>query len=348
MYENINKAVLVLSEEECKENNCVCVVITNSKEKDPQLQSINFPLDINEGRCAGHEFYHICRFLKFIDSEGFFKEKADEEKKSFYPFTAKASCQKLFENGEDMRNLCGFKITENGKVQEAIGEFDFWQEAISEITSKNPELKKAYILPIYKNVELDDNDKILLNQLFALKFLNIQGPTRMDASVILGSDFENFEIIDVPGDGNCGITSALVASGQISQNFETEQNGILSLTKEQKEKVIFCRQSAAKQALALPLSDGLSITTRCGFMGNWIENTDFVFVAQAINKPIVLVQPVVGDQRGYAMHLFTLDGQEQIYNSNAHETPQDIKTKHPNVVFIYFNGINHFQALVKR
>ena len=170
----------------------------------------------------------------------------------------------------------------------------------------------------------------------------------MDASVILGSDFENFEIIDVPGDGNCGITSALVASGQISQNFETEQNGNLILTKEQRGEVILCRQSAANQALALPLSDRLSIATRCCFIGNWIENTDFVFVAQAINKPIILVQPVVGDQRGYAMHLFTLDGQQQVYNSNAQETPHNIKIQHPNAVFIYFNGINHFQALVKR
>ena len=83
-------------------------------------------------------------------------------------------------------------------------------------------------------------------------------------------------------------------------------------------------------------------------MGNWIENTDFVFVAQAINKPIVLVQPVVGDERGYSMHLFTPDRPERTCNDNAHKTPQDIKTKHPNAVFIYFNGINHFQALVKR
>ena len=206
-----------------------------------------------EGCSAGHEFYHVCTFLEKIDDSQNESEipqktkcKCFQERSLFSPlglmaqrFDA-ASC--LFDNGEDMRNLCGIKIRK-GKIVESPGEFDFWQKVLTSCSKYEGKL----VLPLYCDVDtpapvLADKSNAILHQLFQIKFPNCPHMPTINASYILGSDFSKFSLIDVPGDGNCGISAVLVASGQMVEDFSISDDGHLSLTSEQREQMMELRR----------------------------------------------------------------------------------------------------------
>ncbi len=235
-----------------------------------------------------------------------------------------------------MRNLCGLKITEDKKLQKAIGEFDFWQEALGN--------SNGMIIPLYNEnlSKLTKEEDAILRQLFSLKFPNVQPPSNLNASMILGPDFSDFTLIDVPGDGNCGITSVLVAGGEMSQKFGTDSNGCLVLDEVQREQMIQLRQNAS-ECVPLLHPRGVEIANRLQSIDCWLGGEDFAFIAQAIQRPIVLIQPVSAGDCVYAMINYSVDGNE---NPLKNKTLSQILKEAPNTIFIYYNGINHFQALV--
>ncbi|MGX8717393.1 MAG: OTU domain-containing protein, partial [bacterium] len=308
-----------------------------------------------EGCSAGHEFYHVCTFLEKIDEKQNeadipqkAKEKSTQEKSLFSPlglmvqrFDA-TSC--LLSNGEDMRNLCGLKIQE-GKIVESPGEFDFWQQALINC----PGYKDLLVLPLYCDVNthapvLADKSNAILHQLFQIKFPNCPHMPTINASYILGTDFSSFSLIDVPGDGNCGISAVLVASRQMGENFSILDDGHLSLTPEQREQVMGLR-GRATECIPLLHARGIEISTRLIREGSWIDGEDFAFIARAIQQPIVLIQVATEGSLPYTMTRFTIEGNEEILTN---QTPEQLLTNNPRTLFIYFNGVNHFQALLPK
>lgn len=305
-----------------------------------------------KGCVAGHEFYHTCTFLEKINdslNESEIPEKTKfkcfQERSLFSPLGLMAqkvdisSC--LFGNGEDMRNLCGLKIQE-GKIVESPGEFDFWQQALINC----PDHKDLLVLPLYCDVNthapvLADKSNAILHQLFQIKFPNCPHMPTINASYILGSDFSNFSLIDVPGDGNCGISAVLVASEQMDKDFSISDDWHLSLTPEQREQVMKLR-GRATECIPLLHDHGIEISNRLSRNASWIGGEDFAFIARAIQQPIVLIQAATEGSLPYTMTRFTIEGNEEILTD---QTPEQLLTNNPSTLFIYFNGVNHFQAI---
>lgn len=324
------------------------------------------------GSCINsHEFYHVCSFCRKIDAEkmkeiegakeikeekgrrekrdeaeGTLKDKASQELYLFSPICFQSgqtenACTKLFGNGEGMRNLCGLKI-QDGKIVNSIGEFDFWQQALKGTSTYEGKL----VLPLYCDVNapapvLAAENNAILHQLFQIKFPKYPHMPTVNASNILGSDFSNFSLIDVPGDGNCGISAVLVASGQMGKGFSISTDGHLSLTSEQKRQMMELRERAT-ECIPLLHDHSIEISNRLGIDGSWIGGEDFAFIARAIGRPIILIQPATEGARPYTMTQFTEDGNEAIVYDR---TPEQLLEHNHDTVFIYFNGINHFQAL---
>lgn len=330
---------------------CALMDIITKKIKIQKLDLKDLSIFPAEGCSAGHEFYHTCTFLRKIDEElneaevsRRTKEKSFQELNSFSPLglmvQSSETASGLFVNGEEMRNLCGIKI-EKGKNVESCGEFDFWQKALMGCSGYKDQL----VLLLYCEIDkpapvLSDKGNAILHQLFQVKFPNCPHMLTTNASNILGSDFSNFSLIDVLGDGNCGIIATLVASGHMDEKFSISEDGHLSLTPEQREKMINLRQSAG-QYIPETHERRTEISARLIRDGSWIDGGDLSFVARAMQQPIVLIQAST-EGRPYTMIRFTTEGNEGILTD---QTPEQLLKNDPRTLFIYFNGINHFQAL---
>ena len=86
----------------------------------------------------------------------------------------------------------------------------------------------------------------------------------------------------------------------------------------------------------------VEISTRLIREGSWVDGEDFAFIARAIQQPIVLIQAATEGSLPYTMTRFTIEGNEEILTD---QTPEQLLTNNPRTLFIYFNGVNHFQAL---
>ena len=106
---------------------------------------------------------------------------------------------------------------------------------------------------------------------------------------------QQYTLIDVPGDGHCGIYAVLVGMGKINLSEcirpkHSDYGGRPIATDEQKKIMEDLRKSAEKKALEA-VSTHLSAAgcaERLG--GTTLETTDFQYVAKAIGRPIVVSQ----------------------------------------------------------
>ena len=301
-----------------------------------------------EGCSAGHEFYHVCSFCRKIDTAAPEQstQKHTQEVNLFSPICfqqgqTENTAMKLFGTGEEMRNLCGIKIKES-KIIESFGEFDFWQQALRNCR----EYEGRLVLPLYCDTGssvpiLTNQGNAILRQLFQIKFPNYPYMPAINAGHILGPDFSKFSLIDVPGDGNCGISAVLVASGQMDENFPISNGRHLSLTSEQRSQMLELRERAT-ECITLLHDHGIEISNRLISDGSWVGGEDFAFIAKAIQQPIVLIQASTKGISPYTMTRFTIKGNEEILTD---QTPEQLLTEDSKTLFIYFNGVNHFQAL---
>lgn len=151
-----------------------------------------------------------------------------------------------------------------------------------------------------------------------------------------------YRIQDVPGDGNCGVWAVLVSNGEITQvQLKDLMDAYNSLKKSKNYSPAWsdCREELMK---ASQDSVGRMVNLRKAFdtSGQWVSGEDLPKIAGAINKPIILVQMKDG------ILTYTLYS-----NENGVEiltgTIDQIFRNHPNAIFIYYNGTNHFQAIVR-
>ncbi len=296
-----------------------------------------------EGLIAAHEFYHVCSFCRKIDTSFTAKEKHNQESQLLFPIPSKL--KPFFISGEEGRNLLSY-ILVNGRIEESIGEFTFWQTFLY----RNSLSRNTRVLPLYCDSlpTALKTFKPLLQQLFLIKFPECPLLPDTDAVAILDNKFLNFSLIDVPRDGNCGPVALLVASGEMDprllRSISTTDCPILS-TEQYYSSISDLRQNLAKSILSLQHTHKTEIANRLGTLGSMIAPNDLAFVARAMQRAIVLVQPSTKIMTPYEMVKFTPEGNEE---QVTFLSPEQILKNDPRVLFIYFNGVNHFQALKQK
>jgi len=143
-----------------------------------------------------------------------------------------------------------------------------------------------------------------------------------------------YDLVNVAGDGNCLVSSILLAKGEIDWKFYYDDEERMSfLTEDQKQKVEQLRQSAASFLTG-------SLGTQMAAMGTWLGGEHMNALAQAIERPIVLIQPT-DDPEIVSMLLY--DGKNE--NPLSPQNIGDLNWGDPDSIFIYYAD-NHFQAII--
>ena len=182
----------------------------------------------------------------------------------------------------------------------------------------------------------------MLHQLFRIKFSHCPPCKTVPAEMVLGIDFSGFKLVDIPIGNDQPILAALVASGGMVPRFQNPE-GFLILSPEQQEQIGRFRQLMSEH---VPPEMALQI------LGTRLDIKDFPFIARELGRPIILVQPAmvydesaIEDSKSYSMTCFAPDCHD---GRNVTESAKRILDQIPGSVFIYFNGVNHFQALLPK
>lgn len=149
---------------------------------------------------------------------------------------------------------------------------------------------------------------------------------------------KEYDLVNVAGDGNCLISAILLAKKEIGREFYYDnKEGMSFLTEDQEQKVEQLRQIAA-----LFLTG--SLQTQMATMGTWLGGEHINALAQAIEKPIVLIQPTENPEE---VSMVLYDGEnEKLLNPQKKEFNWDLNLEE-GTLFIYYAN-NHFQALVPK
>ena len=146
-------------------------------------------------------------------------------------------------------------------------------------------------------------------------------------------------MVNVAGDGNCLIAAILLAKGEIDREFYYDDEERMSfLTKDQEQKVNQLRQRAASFLTG-------SLQKQMETMGTWLGGEHMNALAQAIENPIVLIQPTENPEK---VSMILYDGKdEKILEIQNKNSIIDLDWWDPDPIFIYYAD-NHFQALVPK
>lgn len=155
-------------------------------------------------------------------------------------------------------------------------------------------------------------------------------------------------ILDVPGDGNCGIWAVLVASGMITPielaNLMTtygplqQQYGYSPNWRNPVcQKVLLETSPTAVQKMI-----DWRAKNKVGEPGDWIGEEHLPQLSEALGKPIVVVYTIDG------LPIYTLySSTERRGKVLEGQTIGQITREHPDAIFIYFDPEHqHFQAIV--
>ena len=103
-------------------------------------------------------------------------------------------------------------------------------------------------------------------------------------------------------------------------------------------------ENTLKTASASAIEKMIRLRTACNIpeLGKWVSEEDLQMVASGISLPIILIQ------RREGITTYTLYDSE---NAGANltdptKTARDIFQERSEAIFIYFDGVNHFQAVV--
>ncbi len=231
----------------------------------------------------------------------------------------------LREEALNIRGNCVIKINLdiNLKATGFKKQSEYWQFAVY------PQLKKKNIkiLPLFSKLKFDDFPK------FAQVNFNLL----------------DYDIVDVPADGNCAFTSVKVAQGD--KEFIGEKQSIQNLSKSQQELIKKLRNDTAKEMekIVTDRPNFIEMLRQPGFWNNGIEGGVGIevlsFVAQIIGQPIlVLTQEPNGNYRYWISEI-----RENSWNflgikeNNINKLLNEI----PNAIKLFHNGV-HFQAIVKK
>lgn len=301
----------------------------------------------SEAYFIAHELTHVVSFLNFIaDSPGgdwdkrkdvdadwtdFFKET--ERMQEIYHgllldgFTPKQIIEEfknLFSNTEETRNVLGLvKGTVDGQ-ETLIGEGAMFRE-------QNGNTCIVTYLVGLKQPQTDVEKAVLKNirDMFDYEItFTRESQDSIDAEIALGKDFAGFNLVNVPQEN-----SAIEAIKKIDQNLENkdfyQEIGIID------DQVNFTIGFQRKFAREYIPQDQLKAQTEFGNLS---------IIARRAEKSIVVVQSDETKPSQYTLNQFDAHGQI----TPCEGTLQQIREQNPNAVFIYYNGVNHFQALVPK
>ncbi|MFQ6723528.1 MAG: hypothetical protein ACLRFH_03955 [Opitutales bacterium] len=236
----------------------------------------------------------------------------------------------LREEALNIRENCVIKINLdiNLKATGFKKQPEYWQFAVY------PQLKKKNIkiLPLFSKLKFDDFPK------FAQVNFNLL----------------DYEVVDVPADGNCAFTSVKVAQGD--KEFTGEKQPIQNLSKSQQEIIKKLRNDTANE-MAKKVTDCpnfIAMLRQLGFWNNGIEGGVGIevlsFVAQIIEQPIlVLTQEPNGNYRYWISGTMEnqRDGDLTFYKIINYKNVEQFLNAKSNAIKLFHNGI-HFQAIVKK
>lgn len=153
-----------------------------------------------------------------------------------------------------------------------------------------------------------------------------------------------YRIQDVPGDGNCGIWAVLVAAGEITPE---ELQALMKAYNEAQTQYCIgvnwrdCKEILKEKAKeAVEKMESFRKTHNLGNPGDWIDNiNDLPKISEALGRPIVLITIFEGHT---TYSLYNRTELALLYG----QTIKGIRENNSDAIFIYFDGVNHYQAIV--
>ena len=155
-----------------------------------------------------------------------------------------------------------------------------------------------------------------------------------------------YQIQNVPEDGNCGVWAVLVAAGEITLGELGElMDAYESLKKEgyspNWKDCGEILEKASEKATTTMIN--FRKNYNLGEAGDWIREEHLPQLSEVLEKPIVVVYAIDG------LPVYTLYSSTERHGKVLEEkTIEEIMTKYSGAIFIYFDGVNHFQAVVPR
>ena len=315
----------------------------------------------SEAYSIAHELTHVVSFLNFFaknpGGDWYKRKNADtgwvdffnetEQMKEVYHgllldgFTPKQiidAFRTFFLNTEEARNVLGLvKGTVDGR-ETLIGEFHLFtkREVCSIVLYPNTELDQKIrdqlspqqTTATLQNLELGPIHRAILNRV-TNKLNDMYLPKikqdSIDAEDVLGSQFEGFNLVNVPRENSAIEAIKKVIPNSGNRNFFNIQNSIEEVTDN------YVLQQLMFSTSSLPRD----------MIKQQVEIDHLQDMASLADRDIVLIRSDDKNPQNYTFKKFDTNGQETTPKSF-----EEIKEKNPNAVFIYYNGVNHFQALV--
>lgn len=156
---------------------------------------------------------------------------------------------------------------------------------------------------------------------------------------------QNYQIFDVPSDGNCGVWAILVATGGITLE---DLDKLMVAYKDFKVKKGLnynpswndcCEVLNDAVPSAVQKMINLRTNSNIGILGNWLGNDDLPTIANIIQRPIVLVQRINRES------VYTLYDSNNAGENLMGQTIEQILKNHNNAIFIYYENY-HYQAMI--
>ena len=181
----------------------------------------------------------------------------------------------------------------------------------------------------------------------ASKTSSTQSTASVKKDAVLSSP--KYRLVDVPGDGHCGVWAVLAGMGAIKLSEcirpqHGDYGGCPIATSKQKKIMINLRQRAAGEALKA-VHTNLSAAGSAARLGlrdksPTLETVDFQYIAQAIGRPIVISQ-YQGKVEAYRT---ICDPKETEPTSLFREDFNNQQLRQGNPIRLYFDG-GHYQLM---
>ncbi|MBR1843389.1 MAG: hypothetical protein IJ793_00710 [Opitutales bacterium] len=158
-----------------------------------------------------------------------------------------------------------------------------------------------------------------------------------------------YQLVDVPGDGHCGVWAVLAGMGAIDLSEcirpqHSDYGGRPIATSKQKEIMVTLRKRAEQEALKAvhtnPSAAGCAARLGLRDKSPTLETVDFQYIAQAIGRPIVVSQY----QGNVEVYRTICDPKEKEPTSLFRDEFNNQQLRQGNPIRLYFDG-GHYQLM---
>jgi hypothetical protein len=176
-----------------------------------------------------------------------------------------------------------------------------------------------------------------------------KAPTGLSGVEMTSVRSPKYKLVDVPGDGHCGVWAVLAGMGAIDLSEcirpqHSDYGGRPIATSKQKEIMITLRKRAEQEALKAvhtnPSAAGCAARLGLRDKSPTLETVDFQYIAQAIGRPIVVSQY----QGNVEVYRTICDPKETEPTSLFREDFNNQQLRQGNPIRLYFDG-GHYQLM---